>query len=50
MMQAIPVSWNGITYPSISAAAKANDVAPQIMHTYIRNGHTCDDDVKKSHI
>lgn len=37
--------WNGIKYPSITAAAQANGVPLETMSTRLRRGHTCDSGV-----
>lgn len=41
-----PCEWNGVEYPSVSAAAIANDVPQNTMDYRIMQGYTCDDDVR----
>lgn len=41
-----PCEWNGVRYPSITAAAKARGVSHALMSLWRRKGYTCDGDVK----
>ena len=42
-----PCVFNGIQYPSITAAARKNDISVPTMHKWITCGYTCDADVKQ---
>lgn len=37
--------WNGVTYPSIRAAARANGISHTQMVNRLNAGYTCDEDV-----
>lgn len=41
------IIWNGVRYPSISAAARANNVAVRSMSERVSRGYTCDSDMIK---
>lgn len=43
-----PCVWNGIEYPSIKAAAQANNIDYRLMQQRIANGYTSDGDMKGS--
>ncbi len=44
-VQGKPTPWNGVQYPSQSAAARAKGVALTTMQRWIAKGYTCDADV-----
>ena len=43
-----PVTWNGVYYPSITECARQLNKPFSLMRQRIRNGYTCDDDMKYS--
>jgi GIY-YIG catalytic domain-containing protein len=42
------ITWNGIEYPSVSEAARANNIGNSAMRKRLKNGYTCDNDVPLS--
>lgn len=45
MYTRVACTWNGIHYPSVSAAAKANNIGRHTMLYRLKCGYTCDEDM-----
>jgi len=41
-----PCIWNGVRYPSIKTAARANHLSPPAMHYRLRQEYTNDDEME----